>query len=76
MSDAPKWVTVGTYWEPTRAHLVKLKLEAEGFTCRLDNELFVATNWLAANASGGIKLQVPENEEAAVRELLASLPVV
>lgn len=56
------WVEVARFYEPQFAHIAKLKLESEGIRCFLDNENFVATDWLMANAVGGIKLRVPAGD--------------
>ena len=56
--DGGRWVTVATFWDPPAAHIARLKLDSEGIECFLADENIVATNWLTANAVGGVKLQV------------------
>jgi hypothetical protein len=68
--DSKRWVTVATFWQPTHAHIARLKLESEDIDCVIIDENLVATDWLYANAVGGIKLQVPEEEAEAARKLL------
>ncbi|HTL28438.1 MAG TPA: hypothetical protein VL282_04435 [Tepidisphaeraceae bacterium] len=68
--DPTRWVTVATFWQPTHAHIARLKLESEDIDCVIIDENLVATDWLYANAVGGIKLQVHEGDAARARELL------
>jgi len=65
-----RWVTVATFWQPTQAHIARLKLEAEDIPCVLLDENLVATDWLYANAAGGIKLQVPQDQATRAADLL------
>ena len=71
--DGP-WVTVATFWQPPAAHIARLRLESDGIACALLDENFVATEWLMANALGGIKLQVPATLAARAAGLLAREP--
>jgi hypothetical protein len=68
--DPTRWVTVATFWQPTYAHIARLKLESEGIDCFIIDENLVATDWLWANAVGGIKLQVPEEDLLVASEIL------
>jgi hypothetical protein len=65
------WITVATFWQPTEAHIARLKLESEEIDCVLIDENLVAMDWLYANAVGGIKLRVPTNEAQRAREILS-----
>lgn len=65
-----RWITVATFWQPTHAHIARLKLESEEIDCLMVDENLVATDWLYANAVGGIKLQVPEEYADIAREIL------
>src|SRR5688572_26769407 len=65
-----RWVTVGAFWSASEAHLARLRVEAEGIDCVLLDEFLVATDWLYANATGGIKLQVQQADAARARDLL------
>lgn len=69
-----RWVTVGAFWSTGAAHIARLRVEAEGIDCVLFDEFLVATDWLYANAAGGIKLQVPHFDAARAHELLTRLP--
>jgi hypothetical protein len=65
-----RWETVATFWKPTDAHIARLKLESEEIDCVIIDENLVATDWLWANAVGGIKLQVPAPDAWRARALL------
>ena len=68
--DPARWITVATFWQPTEAHISRLKLESEDIPCVLLDENLVATDWLYANAAGGIKLQVPQEDAERATNLL------
>src|SRR2546423_14300638 len=68
--DDGRWVRVGTFWQPTEAHMARLKLESEGIDCFLADEHIVTTYWLYANAVGGIKLHAREADAPRAVELL------
>ena len=64
------WVTVATFWQPMDAQMARIRLVSEGIDCVLLDENLVATDWLYANAVGGIKVQVPAaDSERAVMAL-------
>lgn len=65
-----RWVTVATFWQPMPAHVARLRLESADVPCLIVDEHLVSTEWLFANAVGGIKLQVPEPDAPRARELL------
>lgn len=68
--DAGPWVTVATFWQSTEAHLARIKLESEDIDCVIVDEFLIATDWLYANAIGGIKVQVPVARLAEARAAL------
>ena len=68
--DRGPWVTVATFWQPMDAHLARIKVESLDIDCVLLDEFLVATDWLYANAVGGIKLQVPAARADEAREAL------
>lgn len=68
--DAGRWITVATFWQPMDAHMARIKLESMDIDCVLLDEYLVATDWLYANAVGGIKLQVHEERVAEAQEAL------
>jgi hypothetical protein len=68
--DDTRWVTVATYWTPTDAQIARLRLEGDGIDVVILDENLIATDWLYANAVGGIKLKVPVPDADRARELL------
>ncbi len=71
--DDEPWLTIATYWQQTEAHIARLKLESEEIDCFLLDENLVATDWLMANAVGGIKLQVRQSSVERATSLLKML---
>ena len=67
-----RWVTVATFFNPTQAHLARLRLEAAGIDCVILDE-FMASHVFAV-AVGGIKLQVPDVLAAEAHGVLAMAP--
>jgi hypothetical protein len=65
-----QWVTVATFWASEAAHVARLRLESHGVRCMILDEYLVATDWLLAQAAGGIKLQVQQSCLAQAREIL------
>lgn len=60
-------VTVATYDNAVSAHIAAGRLRADGLYCEIADEHLVQTDWLAAPAVGGIKVQVPaEHAQRAV----------
>jgi hypothetical protein len=72
--DGRAWVTVATFWQPMDAQLARIKLESEEIPCVLLDENLVATDWLYANAVGGIKLKVPPRELDRAQRALQRAP--
>lgn len=69
--DPVRWTTVAAFWHPAPAHIARLRLEADDIPCLIVDENLVATDWLYANAVGGVKLQVPADDAPRARDLLA-----
>ncbi len=68
-------VTIATFDNPFKAHLVKSRLESSGIECFLSDEFVVTVNWLYSNAVGGVKLQVRESDLERASEILNMEPV-
>jgi hypothetical protein len=66
------FVTVYTAFNPADAQLVRARLEAADFHPVVLHELSALSIDGYALAAGGIPVQVPAEEEADARELLAS----
>jgi len=67
-----KLVTVHTAFNPADAQLVRSRLDASGFHAVVQHETAALTLEGYAMAAGGILVQVPEDEAADARELLAA----
>jgi hypothetical protein len=67
-----EFVTVGWYWNPLAAWLVRNRLVEEGLRAFVVDEFVPTVNWFYANAVRGIKVQVPRSEADAAQRVLAS----
>jgi hypothetical protein len=65
-------VTVFTAFSPAEAQLVRSRLEAYGFHAVVMHELSALSMDGYSMAAGGIRVQVPEDEAADAKELLAA----
>jgi hypothetical protein len=65
-------VTVHTSFSPADAQLIRSRLEASGFHAAVMNELSALSMEGYSMSTGGIQVQVPEDEAAGARELLAA----
>ncbi|MFD2245868.1 DUF2007 domain-containing protein [Pontibacter ruber] len=70
---AERLVTIATFNEPTEAHIVKGRLEAEGIPCFLGDEHIVAVQPFYSVAVGGVKLKVTEGDADEARAILARI---
>jgi len=64
--------TVSRAFSPAEAQLTRARLEAAGFHAVVMNELSSLSIGGYSQAAGGVLVQVPEEEAADARELLAS----
>jgi len=67
-----KLVTVFTSFSPAEAQLIRSRLEASDFHAVVMHELSALSLDGYSMAAGGILVQVPEEEAADARELLAT----
>ena len=65
-----KFITVLTVTFPHEVAVIRGRLEAEGITCFVKDELTVQVNPFYSNAIGGVKLQVLESELNQAVEIL------
>ncbi|MCK4913885.1 MAG: DUF2007 domain-containing protein [Planctomycetes bacterium] len=65
-----KFITIATFNEPLQARLAKIKLNEEGIKCFLSGENFAATYWPTQAITGGVKLQVKNNDVEKAIEVL------
>ena len=66
-------VTVYRAFNPADAQLIRSRLEAAGFHAAVVHELASLSLDGYAMAAGGIQVQVPEEEAAEAKELLADI---
>jgi uncharacterized C2H2 Zn-finger protein len=66
-------VTVSTHLEPTEAHIMRCRLEAEGIKAFVAHEHHVGLNWFMATALGGAKVQVAEADAEAARQVVEAV---
>ena len=67
------FVTVKTFDNTIDAHMLKSRLENEDIVCFLFDDETVAINPLYAQAIGGIKLKVNQEDISAVRKVLKDI---
>ena len=65
-----KLVTIFKAFSPADAHLVRSRLEAAGFHAAVVGEMAAMSMEGYSVATGGIRVQVPDNEAAEAREFL------
>ncbi|HEX5057019.1 MAG TPA: DUF2007 domain-containing protein [Gammaproteobacteria bacterium] len=68
-----KLVTIASFINPWDAYLAKGKLEDEGIPALIVDEYHVWANWIYAQALGGVKVQVMEENVAAANGILGSV---
>ena len=64
---------VGIFSQPTEAYLARVRLASEGIESSLIDENIVTVNPLYANAVGGVKLVVREEDAQAARQIIETL---
>ena len=68
--ESEKFITVLTVTFPHEVAVIRGRLEAEGITCFVKDELTVQVNPFYSNAIGGVKLQVLESDFNQTVEIL------
>ena len=63
--------TVATFNKPEDAHLLRMRLEDAGIPAFLLNEHITQLEWLPAITGTGVRVQVADQDVAAVREFFA-----
>ena len=67
-------VTIHRAFSPAEAQLIRSRLDASGFDAEVIHETAAMTMDGYSVAVGGVLVQVPEDQVAEARELLASSP--
>jgi Zn finger protein HypA/HybF involved in hydrogenase expression len=68
--ETEKFITVLTFTFASEVAIIRGRLESEGITCFVQDELTVQVNPLYSNAIGGVKLQVKESDLNQAIEIL------
>jgi hypothetical protein len=62
--------TLASFNQPMDAHLLRARLEGSGIAAYLRDENMITLDWLSANAVGGIKVDVADEDyEKALDEM-------
>ena len=64
--------TVGRYFDPWEAYILRARLVAEGIPASVAGDQLITTNWPMSVALGGVALQVPEEYLEQAMELIAA----
>lgn len=65
-------ITVGRYFDPWEAHILRARLEAEGIPATITGDQHIIANWPLSTALGGAALQVPEAFLEQAQEVVTS----
>jgi predicted RNA-binding Zn-ribbon protein involved in translation (DUF1610 family) len=65
--------TVATFIDPTDAHILRARLEAEDIPACVVNEHHVRLNWFQAMALGGARVQVAAENVEEARQVMAAI---
>lgn len=65
--------TIASFVDPTDAHILRARLEAEGIPAYVVNEHHVRLNWFQAMALGGARVQVADEDAEEARQVMAAL---
>lgn len=63
-------ITIATFSKPEEAHLLRMRLEANGIPAFVQDENLVQMDWLYSNAIGGVRVQIYEEDIPQAKELL------
>lgn len=67
--------TLAAFNQPMEAYMLISRLEGNGIPAFLRDEYMVAIDWLAANAIGGVKVDVRDEDYERALELIAAGPM-
>lgn len=65
-------ITVGRYFDPWEAHILRARLAAEGIPATVAGDQHIIANWPLSVALGGAALQVPSAYLAQAQEIVAA----
>lgn len=64
--------TVGRYFDPWEAHVLRARLEAEGVPASVSGDQHVIAYWPISMALGGVLLQVPSDYAEQAQDIIAA----
>lgn len=67
-----EWITIFQTFTPAEAQIIRSRLEAAGFHVNVAHELSALSMEGYSMATGGIRVQVPNDEVREARELIAA----
>lgn len=67
-------ITIARFSKPEDAHLLRMRLGAEGVRAFLQDEYIAQIYWLYSNAIGGVRVQIFESDLPRAKEILATEP--
>lgn len=70
------FVTLAVFQYPHEAHVLQSRLESEGITVFLKDELTVQSHNFLSQAVGGIKLQVPKQDCEKAKEIVEPMGIL
>ena len=62
--------TIATFYKPEEAHLLRMRLEAAGIEAFIQDEYMIQMDAFYANAIGGVRVQVADEDLADARDYL------
>jgi len=69
-ADVVTLTRFSTAWE---AEILRARLQEEGIFAAVADAHTITMNWLYSNAMGGVRVQVPQGQLAAAREVLVAM---
>ena len=72
-SSLPRLVTLATFTDPLKAHLMRTRLQAGGIECVVADENSIRMGEVVAGTLGYIKLRVQESDAERATQLLETL---
>jgi len=72
--EAMSLITIAQFNKPEDAHMLRMRLEAGDVAVFIQDEHLVQLDWGLANAVGGVRVQIDEEDIERAREILADEP--
>jgi len=68
-------ITLARFEKPEEAQLARMRLEAGGVPAFIPDENTIQVQWMYANALGGVRLQIAEEDFERAKEILDAPPM-